>query len=92
MMIKSISMTVALSVFSFGVFAAGPECELAADQKWLEQAEFENKIEDLGYVIDELYVSEGNCFEVTGKNSAGKDMKAFFHPQTGEVLQEDIVQ
>ena len=89
---KSVSLLAALCVISFGTFAAGPECELAVDQKWLEQIEFESKIEDMGYVIDELLVSEGNCFEVTGKNSAGKAMIAFFHPQTGEVMQEDIVQ
>ncbi|MBX2825300.1 MAG: PepSY domain-containing protein [Gammaproteobacteria bacterium] len=91
-MIKLMSLGAALSILATGALAAGPECELAADQKWLEQVEFENKIENMGYVIDELLVSEGNCFEVTGKNSSGKDMTAYFHPQTGEVLQEDVVQ
>lgn len=92
MMIKSIALIATLSAVSFGVFAAGPECELAVDQQWLEQAAIESKIEDMGYVIDELLVSEGNCFEVTGQNRDGKDMTAFFHPQTGDVMQEDIAQ
>jgi len=91
-MIKSLSTLAVLSVFSAAVFAAPPECELIADQAWLEQDVIEKQIQEQGYVIDDLVVSEGNCFEVTGKNKDGQDITAFFHPQTGVVQQEDVAQ
>ncbi|MBX2885569.1 MAG: PepSY domain-containing protein [Granulosicoccus sp.] len=91
-MIKLISLSAALWMVAASAFATMPECELQADQVWLEQDVFESKVQEMGYVIEDLVVSEGNCFEVTGKNANGQDMKAYFHPQTGDVLQEDVVQ
>lgn len=91
-MTKLLSLVAAMSFVSTSALAMAPECELEADQAWMEQGTFETKVQEMGYVIEDLVVSEGNCFEVTGKNRDGQDMTAYFHPQTGDVLQEDVVQ
>lgn len=91
-MTKLLSLAATLSFLSLNAFAMTPECELEADQAWMEQDLFESKVQEMGYVIEDLVVSEGNCFEVTGKNRDGQDMTAYFHPQTGDVLQEEVVQ
>lgn len=91
-MIKLLSLATVLSLASASVLAVTPECELNADKAWMDQEAFESKVLEMGYMIEDLVVSEGNCFEVTGTNQNGQEMTAWFHPQTGDVLQEDVVQ
>jgi len=80
--------------FTSGFAMAGdsPQCELQPDVVWMEQAEFEEKVQGMGYTIDQLAVSSGNCYQMMGQNKAGEGVMVFFNPQTGDVVQEDLVQ
>lgn len=85
------TVVLASSLIGGVAFAASPECELQADVSWMEQGAFEQKVETLGYTIENLVVSEGNCYQLTGQKD-GQGVIAFFNPQTGDVVQEDIAQ
>ena len=90
---KKLFSVVVLTLSTSGLaLAAAPECDLQADAAWLEQGEFQEKAESMGYTISDLVVSDGNCYQLTGQNKDGQDITAFFNPQTGDVVQEDIVQ
>lgn len=89
---KLATVVLAVSCISGVAMAASPECEIQADVTWMEQSAFEQKAETLGYTIDRLEVSDGNCYQLTGQNRDGVGVIAFFNPQTGDVVQEDVAQ
>lgn len=87
---------IATTALTLGVianaFAASPECVLDAEKPLMEEDIFKQYVEELGYKVDEIQKSEGNCFAVTGQNNIGQDVTAFFNPQSGQFVQEDVVQ
>lgn len=68
------------------------ECEIKANVAWMEQGEFENKVTDMGYTIEQLAVTEGNCYQLIGQNRDGQVVAALFNPQSGELVQESPMQ
>lgn len=84
--------TASLLLISGVSFAESPVCGEAQDDSWMEPDAMQDRIESLGYTIDSMGVSEGNCYQVTGLNVEGKQMTAYFDPKTGGVVQEDIVE
>lgn len=82
------------SLFLFGgsAYAESPACGDPQDDSWMEPEIMQEQIESLGYTIESMGVSEGNCYEVTGLNVQGKSVTAYFDPRTGGVVQEDVVE
>ncbi len=72
--------------------AESPACGDPQDDSWMEPEVMQEQIESLGYTIESMGVSEGNCYEVTGLNVQGKSVTAYFDPRTGGVVQEDVVE
>jgi len=83
---------VLLTLVAGPVFADSPICGEAQDDSWMEPEAVQQQIETLGYTVESLGVSEGNCYQVTGLNVEGKSMMAYLDPRTGSVVQEDIVE
>ncbi len=84
--------TTSLLLMSGASFAESPVCGEAQDDSWMEPDVLQDQIESLGYTIDSMGVSEGNCYQVTGLNVEGKQMTAYFDPKTGGVVQEDVIE
>jgi len=42
----------------------------------------------LGYTVDSMEVTEGNCYLMGGMNADGETLTAYLDPRTGEVVQE----
>lgn len=81
-----------LILFAGAAYAQSPVCGEAQDDSWLEPDAMQEQLESLGYTIDTMGVSEGNCYHVTGLNVQGKNVTAYFDPRTGGVVQEDVVE
>lgn len=81
-----------LLMFGGAAYAAGPECGEARDDSWMEPEVMLEQIESLGYTIETLGVSAGNCYEATGLNVQGEGVTAYFDPKTGGIVQEDIAE
>lgn len=45
------------------------------------------KIVAMGHHIAVFKTTKGNCYEVYGKDSAGKNIEIYFNPVTGEVFE-----
>ncbi len=89
-----VSATLFATLLAFGgtAFADAPACGEAQDDSWMQPEAIQEKIETLGYTIENLGISEGNCYELTGLNVQGQSVTAYFDPKTGDVVQEDVAQ
>ena len=46
------------------------------------------KVAAMGHHIDVFKTTKGNCYEIYGKDSAGKNIEIYFNPVTGEVVED----
>jgi len=90
--LAKVSVFTLLLAFGSSAFAESPACGDPKDASWLEPDVIKEQVESLGYTINSMDVSEGNCYQMTGLNSDGNNVMAYIDPRTGSVLQEDIVQ
>jgi len=73
-------------------FAESPMCGEAQDDSWMQADAVQEMVETMGYTIQDMGISEGNCYQVTGLNEQGQSVTAYLDPRTGDVLQEDVSQ
>lgn len=92
--IMKASPAIIVSAFMFNApaFAEGPACGEAQDDSWMQPADVQDKVEGMGYSVDSLGISDGNCYEVTGRNGDGADVITYLDPRSGEIVQEDPLQ
>jgi hypothetical protein len=73
----------ALSASAF----ASPQCTNAPFVQWLTEAAMKQKVLDQGYTIKVFQVT-GNCYEIYGKNKAGKNVEIYFDPTDGHIVKK----
>ncbi|MES2229746.1 MAG: PepSY domain-containing protein [Pseudomonadota bacterium] len=79
-------LTLCLTLATAGAFAQHAErCDPIPKAEWKPQAELERKLKNEGWTISRVKIENG-CYEVYGKNAAGRKMETFFHPKTFEVV------
>ena len=67
---------------------ADPQCTSEPAGKWIPQAEMMKKIVAMGHHVDVFKTTKGNCYEIYGKNTAGKRIEIYFNPVTGEIVKQ----
>ena len=82
----------AAATFGTGAVAESPMCGEAQDDSWMQPEAVQERVETLGYTIEGMEVSDGNCYEVTGMNVQGQSVTTYLDPRTGDIVQEDIAQ
>ena len=78
--------SVGLAVLMSGAAWAGPKCTAEPKTSWISESDMKRRIQDLGYKFRIFKVTDGNCYEIYGKDSNGKRMEVYFHPVTGKVV------
>jgi hypothetical protein len=78
----------ALVLFS-GTAAAKADCKAYPKAEWMKEADAKAKIEAQGYAIDKFKVS-GNCYEIYGRNKAGKKVEIYNDAKTLEPVKTEI--
>jgi hypothetical protein len=71
-----------------GSASAEPKCTTESKEKWISESEMKSKISSLGYQMKVFKVTKGNCYEIYGLDKAGKRIEIYFHPITGNVVEE----
>ena len=71
-----------------GTAWAGPTCTKEPKAKWISQADMKAKLADGGYKFSVFKVTAGNCYEIYGRNKSGKRVEIYFHPVTGQAVEE----
>lgn len=82
-------LTIALAFVLISAPAiAGPTCTSEPKAKWISEAAMKSKIATLGYKYRVFKVTTGNCYEIYGTDGSGKRIEVYFHPVTGDVVEE----
>jgi hypothetical protein len=76
------------ALFSLGAFAA-PVCTKAPQSQWMPQQALKDRLVKEGYTIDKFLIS-GTCYEIYGKDKAGKLVEIYFDPTDGHVVKQRI--
>lgn len=76
------------ALFSMGAFAA-PLCTKAPQSQWMPQQNLKDRLVKEGYTIDKFLVS-GTCYEIYGKDKAGKMVEIYFDPTDGRVVKQRV--
>jgi hypothetical protein len=67
---------------------AGPKCTDAPVDRWISAADMKEKIIAADYKIDVFKITNGNCYEIYGRNKEGKRVEIYFDPITGKAVRE----
>jgi len=78
-------LTLTLAAAAGSAFA-GPKCNVPQD-RWMKEADFRAMVEKQGLQIKTFKVSSGQCYEIYGRDAAGKKVEIYFDPATGAELQ-----
>lgn len=85
-------MRVALVGLAFlatcGTALAEPKCTIEPKDKWINESEMKLKIAALGYQAKVFKVTKGNCYEIYGLDKTGRRVEVYFHPITGNIVEQ----
>jgi len=93
MKLRNIGLTTCvLTVLAFSgqAFAESPACGDPKDDSWMAEDVILEKVQGMGYAVDSIGVSEGNCYELTGQNTNGESVVTFLDPRTGDIIEEAV--
>lgn len=83
-------LTLAFLVAAGPAFA-GPHCTSEPQSNWLPKDAFKEKIVSASeYKVAVFKVTKGNCYEIYGRNKAGKRIEVYYHPVTGAVVKTQV--
>jgi len=72
-----------------GVALAKADCKAHPKTEWMKEADARAKIEAQGYSIDKFKIS-GNCYEIYGRDKAGKKVEIYYDAKTLEPVKSEI--
>jgi len=71
-----------------GPAIAGPTCTTEPKANWISETAMKAKIAQAGYSYRVFKVTTGNCYEIYGRDKAGKRIEVYFHPINGNVVEQ----
>ncbi len=77
---------IAGAMLSASAFAS-PQCTSAPRAQWLTEAAMKQQVLDQGYTIKVFQVT-GNCYEIYGKDQAGKKVEIYLDPTDGSIVKK----
>lgn len=82
------SVLVFLGLLTASPALAGPQCTSEPKDKWMAQQELKEKLASAGYKIDVFKITPGNCYELYGRDQAGKRVEVYFDPTNGNTVKQ----
>ncbi len=86
-MFKTTLTAIALTATASAAFA-GPACNVPEAQ-WMKQDDAKARLTAQGYEIKTFKVSKGHCYEIYGKDKAGKKVEIYFDPATLAIVKQE---
>ncbi|MDR6859525.1 PepSY domain-containing protein [Variovorax guangxiensis] len=88
---KQAISAIALSLCAFASMPAFAKanCKAYPKAEWMKEADAKAKIEAQGYTIAKFKV-DGNCYEIYGRNKAGKKVEIYYDAKTLEPVKSEI--
>ncbi|WP_018858385.1 PepSY domain-containing protein [Rhizobium sp. 42MFCr.1] len=82
-----ILFTAAFASLAFSAWAS-PYCTKEPESAWLSEAVVRERAVATGNSVEVFKKTKGNCYEVYGRNAKGKRVEIYYHPVTGEIVEE----
>lgn len=71
-----------------GTALASPTCTTEPKSEWLSEEAMRQKIDAMGYKdIRVFHLTSSNCYEIYGRNAAGKKAEVYFNPVDGSIVE-----
>ena len=68
---------------------AGPTCTDGKNKSdWIPEQHFQQNLKDQGYTVKTFEESSHGCYEIYGFDKDGQKVEIYFHPVTGEIVQQ----
>jgi hypothetical protein len=81
-----IVMSVVIAAFASSAIASR-KCTTEPKDKWISEAAMRAKAAAAGHQIEVLKVTKGGCYEIYGRDAAGKRIEIYFNPLSGDVVE-----
>jgi hypothetical protein len=81
-----ILMSIVFAAFASSAFAS-PKCTTEPRENWIPEAAIRAKVEADGNKIDVFKVTKGGCYEIYGRDAAGKRIEIYFNPLSGDIVE-----
>ena len=81
-----ILMSVVIAALASSVFAS-PKCTTEPQSKWISEADMRAKAEAAGNKIEVFKITKGGCYEIYGRDAAGKRIEIYFNPLSGDAIE-----
>lgn len=80
------NLVVVSFIVFFGLSAnAKKNCTDQPKDKWMSEANFKQKVEEMGYKIKK-FKQPGTCYEIYGTDKDGKNVEIYFNPVDATVV------
>ena len=79
----------ALGALSLSTAFAGPQCTTQPQSAWIDAGKFQMELKAQGYEINKFKITSGQCYEIYGKNQAGKKVEIYFDPVSGKIVKQE---
>ena len=77
-----------ISLLPIQVFASA-DCPAYPKEEWADIETLRTALIDEGYQIKKLHTS-GNCYEIYGRNKAGKQVEIYFDVKTFAIIKAEV--
>ncbi len=68
---------------------ASADCPVYPKEEWASEVTLKTALNDEGYSIKNFKV-DGNCYEIYGKNKAGKKVEIYFDTKTLAIIKAEV--
>ncbi|PHV09823.1 PepSY domain-containing protein [Chitinimonas sp. BJB300] len=68
---------------------ASPKCTPIAPAGWMPVTAFQQKLKQEGYQVHKIKATH-SCYEIYGRDKAGKKVKVYFNPVNGSVVKTKV--
>jgi hypothetical protein len=85
--IKWLSLSALLLLSKLAIASA--DCPTYPKEEWANEATLKQALLDEGYAIKKFKV-DGNCYEIYGRNKAGKKVEIYFDMKTLAIVKAEV--
>lgn len=68
---------------------ASADCPVYPKAEWASEDDLKQALADEGYTIKKFKV-DGNCYEIYGRNKAGKKVEIYFDTKTLAIIKAEV--
>lgn len=83
-----LTMTLLGSIWSTSVIAAA-DCKAYPKEEWASEDTLKEALDAEGYTIKKFKI-DGDCYEIYGRNKAGKKVEIYFDMKTLDIVKAEI--